>query len=407
MKIASIVGARPQFIKVAVISRAIQTHNLEEGGSAPVKELIIHTGQHYDDNMSRVFFEELDLPEPHHHLGISGPSHGAMTGRMLEAVERVLLEESPDWVMVYGDTNSTLAGALAAAKLNIPVAHVEAGLRSFNRRMPEEVNRVLTDHVASLLFCPTRQAVENLLREGFGHVVDLEAGAADPGSGGGANPNRGSYPVVYQVGDVMYDAALYYGPKAERASRILEDLGLAGRSYVLATVHRAENTDDPRRLAEIFRGLAAVAEKLPVVVPVHPRTRKELEKAGVSAGSSGLRLLDPVGYLDMMRLEKQARVIVTDSGGVQKEAFFYGVPCVTLRQETEWTELVALGWNRLVGTKADSMVQAVEEMAAAAPFRPGGDGVYGHGAAGKLILGILLGHREPGGHWSGGVLNGA
>ncbi len=401
MKIASIVGARPQFIKAAVISRAIQTHNLEGGRSSPVREIIIHTGQHFDDNMSRIFFEELDLPQPRHHLGISGQSHGAMTGRMLEAVEQVLLEERPDWVLVYGDTNSTLAGALAAAKLHIPVGHVEAGLRSFNRQMPEEINRVVTDHISDLLFCPTPKSVENLRREGFERYLDLrgQGGSGDIKTAPGDMPlTRQALPLICQVGDVMYDAALYYGPKAEQTSQILAELSLASQSYVLATIHRAENTDDPRRLQVIFQGLAGIARKMPVVVPVHPRTRKELQRGNLLASTAGLKFLDPVGYLDMIRLEKNARVIVTDSGGVQKEAFFYGIPCVTVRPETEWVELVEMGWNRLVGTDAQAMVQAVEEMAAAVPSVPGGDEVYGNGAAGKLILGILLSQPKDAGH---------
>ena len=395
MKIASIVGARPQFIKAAVISRAIQTHNQTANRSFRVKEIIIHTGQHFDDNMSRIFFEELDLPQPHHHLGISEMNHGAMTGKMLEAVEKVLLDGRPDWVLVYGDTNSTLAGALAAAKLNIPVGHVEAGLRSFNRRMPEEINRVLTDHVSSLLFCPTRKAVENLVREGFEHVVNLESEVGVQGQGGRGNLNSNVYPLVYRVGDVMFDAARHYAPKAAVGSRILEKLKLTPKSYVLATVHRAENTDDPARLQGIFSGLARLAREIPLLLPVHPRTRRALARVGALDGAgSSLKLMDPVGYLDMARLEQNARVIITDSGGVQKEAFFYGVPCITLRQETEWVELVELGCNRLVDTDGQAMVQALEEMTAAVPPVPGGDEVYGNGAAGKLILGILLSHAE-------------
>ena len=395
MKIASIVGARPQFIKAAVISRAIQAHNQTAARSFRIEEIIIHTGQHFDDNMSRIFFKDLELPQPHHNLGIREQNHGAMTGRMLEAVEKVLLDGRPDWVLVYGDTNSTLAGALAAAKLHIPVGHVEAGLRSFNRRMPEEINRVLTDHVSSLLFCPTRKAVENLVREGFEHVVNLEAEVGVQGQGGRGNLDRNVYPLVYRVGDVMFDAARHYAPKAAVGSRILEKLKLTPKSYVLATVHRAENTDDPARLQGIFSGLARLAREIPLLLPVHPRTRRALARVGALDGAgSGLKLMDPVGYLDMARLEQNARVIITDSGGVQKEAFFYGVPCITLRKETEWVELVELGCNRLVDTDGQAMVQALEEMTAAVPLVPGGDEVYGNGAAGKLILGILLSHTE-------------
>jgi len=316
MKVLSIVGARPQFIKAAAVSRVLRA---EPG----VQEVLVHTGQHYDDNMSRVFFEELEIPEPDYHLGIGGGTHGQNTGRMLEAIERGLLKEQPDWVLVYGDTDSTLAGALAAVKLHIPVAHVEAGLRSFNRRMPEEINRVLTDHASDLLFAPTETAVQNLLREGI-----LE--------------NK-----IHLVGDVMYDAALYYGAKAEQKSEILKRLGLSPKGYVLATVHRVENTDDPGRLGAILEALAEVHRELPVVFPVHPRTRKRAEAFGLGGYLERVLAIEPVGYLDMVMLEKSARLIATDSGGVQKEAFFYRVPCVTLRGETEWVELVELGWNRL------------------------------------------------------------
>ncbi|MEJ5336111.1 MAG: UDP-N-acetylglucosamine 2-epimerase (non-hydrolyzing) [Thermus sp.] len=316
MRVVSVIGARPQFIKAVVVSRALRA-------MPGLREVVIHTGQHYDDNMSRIFFEELEIPEPDYHLGIGGGTHGQNTGRMLEAIERVLLEEKPDWVLVYGDTDSTLAGALAAAKLHIPVAHVEAGLRSFNRRMPEEINRVLTDHISDLLFAPTETAVQNLLREGI-------------------SPDR-----IHLVGDVMYDAALYYGEKAEKHSQILKRLGLVPKGYILATVHRAENTDDPNRLRVILEALAEVHREVPVVLPVHPRTRKRVEEFGLSGFLGYLLTIDPVGYLDMVMLEKNAWRIATDSGGVQKEAFFYKVPCVTLRKETEWVELVELGWNRL------------------------------------------------------------
>lgn len=382
MKIVTVVGARPQFIKAAVVSRAIDNHNqMALHPSSPIREIIVHTGQHFDDNMSKIFFEELDIPLPHRNLDIGGTSHGAMTGRMLEGIEQILLDEKPDWVLVYGDTNSTLAGALAAAKLHIPVAHVEAGLRSFNRSMPEEINRILTDHVASLLFCPTDQAVENLRQEGFKHIRD--------GSNSGANPCS---PLVCKVGDVMYDAALFYGPKAERVSTILEKLKVQPRGYALATIHREENTNNLHRLRNIFSGLCRVARDIPVVLPLHPRTFKALEQVDTSIKTTGdLILIDPVGYLDMICLEKNASVIITDSGGVQKEAFFYGVPCVTLRRETEWVELVELGWNRLVDVDPTAISQAVTEIGqrhtlpAAATQR-----IYGIGEAGKIILQVLL-----------------
>ena len=316
--VVSILGARPQFIKAAVVTRALAAH----GG---VRERLLHTGQHYDAQMSDVFFDELGLPAPEWNLGIGSGPHGQQTGRMLEAIEDVLMKTRPDWVLVYGDTNSTLAGAMAAAKLHIPVAHVEAGLRSFNRSMPEEINRVVTDHVASLLFAPTPAAMAHLAREGV------------------------SEKRCHLVGDVMYDSVLQLAPRAAAQSTVLDREGLKHGSYVLATVHRAENTDSPERLGHILAGLAAAASGTPVVLPLHPRTRAILSDQGSGLTQpSGLRLIDPVGYLDMLALERGARLVVTDSGGVQKEAFFQRVPCLTLRDETEWTELVEAGWNRLV-----------------------------------------------------------
>lgn len=356
--IVSIIGARPQFIKAAMVSRALRA-------TEQVREMLVHTGQHYHDNMSRVFFEELEIQEPDYNLGVGSASHGAQTGRMLEAIEQVLLKERPDRVLVYGDTNSTLAAALAAVKLHIPVAHVEAGLRSFNRRMPEEINRVLTDHASDLLFVPTATAAANLRNEGI--------------------PEKS----IHQSGDVMYDAALFYAAKAERQSRILEYLNLKPKSYVLATVHRAENTDDPQRLRAIFEGLVRVTRSMPVVVPLHPRTRAALGRLGMTYGQlSGLTPIDPVGYLDMVLLEKHALVIATDSGGVQKEAFFYRVPCVTLRTETEWHELVTLGWTRVLTTVEPQGVERVLVEASAAPL--GLDAApYGDGTAAYYVARVL------------------
>ena len=326
MKIVTIIGARPQFIKAATVSRAIAEYNNSlTNNQEPIIEVLVHTGQHYDENMSDVFFEELDIPQPDYHLGIGSASHGAQTGRMLEEIEKVLLKEKPDRVLVYGDTNSTLAGALAAAKIHIPVAHVEAGLRSFNWQMPEEINRVLTDHIADMLFAPTQTAVDNLKNEGI------------------------SEDKIFLVGDVMYDAALYYGGRVEEKSNVLEQYHLQPQQYILTTIHRAENTDDPVRLRAIFEGLSQVAEEIPIVLPLHPRTRVALIREGLyEMVIQSLVVIPPVGYLDMVMLEKNARLVVTDSGGVQKEAYFYEVPCVTLREETEWVELVKAGWNVLV-----------------------------------------------------------
>lgn len=317
-KILTVIGARPQFIKAGVVSAAMAR-------TGCLNEVLIHTGQHFDANMSEVFFSELSIPTPRHNLGVHGGRHGAMTGQMLEAIEGCILDECPDAVLVYGDTNSTLAGALAAAKLHIPVAHVEAGLRSFNMRMPEEINRILTDRISNWLFTPTEAAVQHLRAEG------VASGQIIP------------------VGDVMYDVARHFGARATKTGGVLARLGLTSSEYVLATVHRAENTDVPERLEVIVTALAAEARKLQVVWPLHPRTRGVLERNGWLDRLlvSGVRLIEPLGYLEMVQLEKYAALVVTDSGGVQKEAFFFQVPCVTLRDETEWGELVQAGWNRL------------------------------------------------------------
>jgi len=363
MKLVTIVGARPQFIKAATVSRAIREHNRR--GIAPVEEIIVHTGQHFDENMSKVFFDELEIPRPDCNLDIASLSHGAMTGRMLEALEAVLLEQKPHWVLVYGDTNSTLAGALAAAKLHFPCAHIEAGLRSYNMRMPEEINRIVADRVSTLLFCPTTQAVENLRREGMTENVRL-------------------------VGDVMYDAALHYKAVA-RKRYALARWNVEPKRYVLCTVHRAENTDDPARFGQICEALQTVAREVPIVFPVHPRTRKLLDGKAVDAGGRGLRLIDPVSYLEMVRLESDALAILTDSGGVQKEAFFNQVPCLTLRDETEWVETVELGWNTLCGANSDRIIEAwkglskMRQIDSASP--------YGDGEASVVTVKELLKSR--------------
>ncbi|RFO98798.1 UDP-N-acetylglucosamine 2-epimerase (non-hydrolyzing) [Rhodoferax lacus] len=358
MKVVTVVGARPQFIKAAAVSRALRT-----GHAGKIEEVLVHTGQHYDDNMSKVFFDELDIPQPAYNLEISGGQHGAMTGRMLEGVEKVLLQEKPDWLLIYGDTNSTLAGALAAAKLHIPVAHVEAGLRSFNMRMPEEINRILADRVSSLLFCPTETAVHNLKAEGV---------------------CRG----VHNVGDVMFDVALFYRERARQNSNVLQTLGLAPGAFALATCHRAENTDDPVRLRAILSALADIATRLPVVLPLHPRTRKLIGDYGMAALLARITVTEPLPFLDMVALEQASRVILTDSGGVQKEAFFYGIPCITMRDETEWVETVDLGWNQLVGACTEAILIATNEIMQNPP-----NGVatkpYGTGNAANDILALL------------------
>jgi UDP-GlcNAc3NAcA epimerase len=335
MKLATIVGARPQFVKCAAVSRAIVRLGLG------LDEIVIHTGQHYDSMMSDCFFDDLQLPQPTYRLGVGSGTHGAQTGEMLRRIEQVLMQERPHAVAVHGDTNSTLAGALAAAKLCIPIAHVEAGMRSFNRTAPEEVNRVVTDHVASLHLCPSDAALRNLAAEGIVDSVEL-------------------------VGNVMYDALLDTLERARRLSTVLERQGLQPGAYYLVTVHRAENTDDTRRLRSIMSALEVLSATYPVVWPVHPRTagvlrsmRSDWQPGQVASTTQALRLLEPASYLDMLILEQHARVILTDAGGVTKEAFWLRVPCVTLRAETEWIETVESGWNTLAGADTQSIVDAV------------------------------------------------
>lgn len=353
-KIVTVLGARPQFIKASVVSHAIVQQS-------DLSEVLVHTGQHFDSNMSDVFFQELGMNTPDYLLDIHGGAHGAMTGRMLAEVEQVLLKEKPDVVLVYGDTNSTLAGALAAAKLQIPVAHVEAGLRSFNMAMPEEINRILTDRISRWLFTPTAAAARHLRSEGF-------------------KPEQ-----IYSVGDVMYDVALHHGQRMREDVGLMARMGLSPKCYVLATVHRAENTDHPERLGAIVDALIATAQKLQVVWPMHPRTRAVLQRAGkLDQLASKVHLIEPVGYLDMVQLEKFAALIATDSGGVQKEAYFYQVPCVTLRDETEWVELVEAGWNRLVSPVHADIIRSTIDAA----LGSSGKNVspYGQGdAAAKIV----------------------
>jgi UDP-GlcNAc3NAcA epimerase len=349
MKVVTVVGARPQFIKAAPVSRELRKAHTE---------VLVHTGQHYDGNMSAVFFEELDIPAPDYNLGVGSGPHGAQTGAMLAGIEEILVKEQPDWVLVYGDTNSTLAGALAAVKLHIPVAHVEAGLRSYNRTMPEEINRVVTDHVSELLLCPSQTAVTNLRREGISTGVHL-------------------------VGDVMADALDLAAERARTRSTILQRLGLAEHTYLLATVHRAENTDDPARMRSILAAFDELDE--PLVFTAHPRTKRVLQVLGYRP-KQHMRLIEPVGYMDMVRLEEGARLILTDSGGVQKEAYWLRVPCVTLRKETEWVETVEAGWNTLAGTDTHQVVEAVRAATPGAchPL------LYGDGKAAQRVAECLL-----------------
>jgi UDP-GlcNAc3NAcA epimerase len=355
VKIVTILGARPQFIKAGSVSREISN---QVTNGINIEEILVHTGQHYDANMSDVFFEEMKIPKPNYFLGVGGKSHGAMTGQMIEKIEEVLIKEKPDWVMVYGDTNSTLAGALAASKLHIKIAHIEAGLRSFNMRMPEEVNRILTDRISSLLFCPTQAAMDNL------HSESIEQW------------NTGAQAVL--VGDVMQDGAIFYKDLAQKPTHVHID-----SRFVLCTIHRAENTDDTQRLANIITALNEIAKEKQVILPLHPRTKKILELSTLD--TSNLTIIDPVGYLNMVWLINNCDLVMTDSGGLQKEAYFFSKPCITLRDETEWVELVACGANQLVGASYDLVLSAYKssKMGKVADFT---GNIYGEGNSSELII---------------------
>lgn len=352
MKILTVIGARPQFVKAATISRVITNTD-------GISEVIVHTGQHFDANMSDIFFEEMEIPKPNYHFAINGLGHGAMTGQMLEKIEGVLLEEKPDWVLVYGDTNSTIAGALAASKLHIKVAHVEAGLRSFNMRMPEEQNRILTDRISTVLFCPTEQAVENLHSEGYKNIsIDIQ-----------------------NVGDVMYDAATFYAKTSEEKASLEKVEG----DFVLVTCHRAENTDDPKRLKAIVESLNEISKSMKVVLPIHPRTKKVMEKEGLKFEFDTFA---PVGYFDMVELLKNCKFVMSDSGGLQKEAYFFDKPCLTMRDETEWVELIKNGVNTLVGADKEKILSSAKNIMNSETTFP--KGLYGDAKAAEKIVDYLL-----------------
>ena len=356
MKVVTIVGARPNFIKAVMVTRAIEKNNRQS--HEKIQEILVHTGQHYHQNLSAVFFDELHIRDPSYQLGIGSSTHGKQTGRMMAAIEKVLMKEHPDWVLVYGDTNSTLAGSLAAAKLHIPVGHVEAGLRSKNMEMPEEINRILTDRVSKLLFCPTDLSVENLRREG------LESDDCR----------------IVKTGDVMYDAALFFGDMAKRHSKVLKKLSL-NDEYVLCTVHRQENTDNTTRLRSIIEALNKVHKEIQIVLPIHPRTRRMLEGKRISFS---FKCVEPVSYLEMLMLLKNCRLVVTDSGGLQKEAFFFRKHCITLRDETEWMELADHGFNRVVGADSSKIMNGFYDMmGATSSFDVE---LYGDGKASELIV---------------------
>jgi UDP-GlcNAc3NAcA epimerase len=352
MKILTILGARPQFVKAGSVSREIAKHN-------EIEEVIVHTGQHYDNNMSDIFFEEMQIPKPNYFLGIGGKSHGAMTGQMIEKIEEVALKETPDWIMVYGDTNSTLAGAIVASKLHIKLAHIEAGLRSFNMKMPEEINRILTDRVSQLLFCPTEAAIQNLKNEGFEHF-DCK---------------------IIKSGDVMQDGAMFYRSLAKKPNIDVKN------GYILCTIHRAENTDDEVRLKNIFEALNEIAKEKQIILPLHPRTKKILENLKLS--TQNLTLIDPIGYLEMVWLIDNCSLVMTDSGGLQKEAYFFSKCCLTLRDETEWVELVKSGTNTLVGAKKETILEAYKN---GTKFKIKNTllDLYGNGKASKTIIEGLL-----------------
>jgi len=346
MKILTILGARPQFIKAGTVSREIANHD-------QLNEVIVHTGQHYDENMSDIFFEEMKIPTPNYFLGIGGKSHGAMTGQMIEKIEEVALQEKPDWIMVYGDTNSTLAGAIVASKLHIKLAHIEAGLRSFNMKMPEEVNRILTDRISNALFCPTDTAIENLRNEGYD---DFDCS-------------------VVKSGDVMQDGAMFYKTLAVKPNCSIE------KNYILVTVHRAENTDDVNRLKDIFDALDKIAKEKQVILPLHPRTKNIIE--GLELNLENLTIIEPIGYLEMIWLIDNCDLVMTDSGGLQKEAFFFKKPCITLRDETEWIELVNNGFNVLVGADSEKILSTYESFNFNSDFNID---LYGNGQASKKIV---------------------
>ena len=381
LKILSVIGARPQIIKAAAISRAIRNHYADR-----IREVIVHTGQHYDERMSAVFFEELEIPQPDYNLEVGSGRHGEQTARMIVGVEEILEVEKPDYLIIYGDTNSTLAAAIAGSKIHVPIVHIEAGLRSLNKRMPEEINRILSDHVSSYLFPPTATGVTNLRREGF------KTNTAPP-----YTPDR---PGVFNVGDVMYDNTLHFGQVSEEKSRILTDYKLVSKDFLLATLHRNTNTDDAGKLNGIFRALQTISTRhsIRIVLPLHPRTVKQMElllEPGLGQevrDNQFLMLLPPVSFLDMVQLERHARLVLTDSGGVQKEAYFLHTPCIIMRPETEWVEIVESGAAQLTDADKDRIVSAYEQLSG--KYDLTFTNVYGDGRAAEKILALLVDSRE-------------
>lgn len=375
MKLVTIIGARPQIIKAAALSRAIRNHYANQ-----IREVIVHTGQHYDDNMSEVFFDELQIPSPDYNLHVGSASHGVQTARMTEGIEAILIKEQPDFIVLYGDTNSTLAGAVAAAKIHVPIVHIEAGLRSFNKSMPEEINRIVCDHCSTLLFSPTLAGVENLKREGF--PLDND------------RPYTIDNPKVYHCGDIMYDNSLYFANVAEEKTDIIKRLALNDKPYILATIHRDSNTDHPERLSAIFRSIIKLSEECQVVLPLHPRTAKlskanldeELQKQIFSC--QNIKLIPPVSFLEMIALERHAQLIMTDSGGVQKEAYFFKKPCIILRPETEWVEIVETGNAILADANENHIMEAWQHFKGNPPIDF--PNIFGDGHAAEFVLDKII-----------------
>lgn len=375
MKIVTVIGARPQIIKAAALSRAIRNHYADS-----IQEVIVHTGQHYDENMSQVFFDELQIPRPDYNLHVGSASHGVQTARMTEGIEELLIKEQPDFIILYGDTNSTLAGAVAAAKIHVPIAHIEAGLRSFNKAMPEEINRIVCDHCSTLLFTPTKAGFENLKREGF--AIENEP------------PYDIDNPKVYHCGDIMYDNSLHFAEIAEEKTNIISKLGLKEKPFILATVHRDTNTDQPEKMNAIFSAILKLSEECQVVLPLHPRTSKllktnlEAAKRDQLLNSPNISIIPPVSFLEMIALERHAQLVMTDSGGVQKEAYFFKKPCIILRPETEWVEIVETGNAILADADEKRIMEAWDHFKAMPPTEF--PEIFGNGHAAEFMLKQLL-----------------
>lgn len=379
MKIITIIGARPQIIKAAAISRAIHTHFKDQ-----ITELIVHTGQHYDDNMSAIFFSEMGIPEADYNLSVGSGNHGAQTAKMMEGIETILLKERPDALLVYGDTNSTLAGALAASKIHIPVVHIEAGLRSYNKSMPEEINRITCDHCSTLLFSPTNQGISNLIKEGFNTTIHSKASI--------------DHPLVFKTGDIMFDNSMYFSSIANEKQGLVEKLELTPGEFILCTIHRDSNTDKPEHLNQIIRGLLQIQRisNQAIVLPLHPRTRKKMTEllepavAEELQDNSRIQVIDPAGFLDMISLESNCSLVITDSGGVQKEAFFFKKPCIILREQTEWVEIVENGNALLVGSSEDKLIEAYHQLTTKKDYTY--PPFFGDGHASEEICRLMLEH---------------